>query len=136
MRVPGIDNRGTTMLSRRTSLRTAVAVLGAGAALALTMSTPAFAVEGDFQMPTTPNCDALQKIEPRLYTDGLYHDFQAIDPTRTNGHCEFLIWDNGQIRYDSFDSSQSKWIYDGPGHSVRTQIIDTRGLKLSWGIYN
>ncbi|WP_327071323.1 hypothetical protein OG500_37415 [Kitasatospora sp. NBC_01250] len=126
------------MLSRRTSLRTAVAVLGAGTVLALTMSSPAFAVEGDFQMPSTPNCDAVQKIEPRLYTDGQYHDFQAIDPTRTNGHCEFLIWDssNGRPVYDSISGSQSPWIYDGPGHSVRTEIIDHLGGKLSWGIYN
>jgi hypothetical protein len=123
------------MLSRRTSLRTA-AVLGAGAALALTVSTPAFAIEGDFPMPATPNCGAVQKIEPRLYTDGLYHDFQAIDPTRTNGHCQFLVWDNGQIRYDSYSGAQSPWIYDGPGHSVRTQIIDNYGNALSWGMYN
>ena len=76
------------MLSRRTLSRAAVAVTGASAALVMAMSTSAAAVEGDFAMPSTPNCDAIQKIEPRLYTDGLYHDFPAIDPTRTAGKCE------------------------------------------------
>ncbi|MFD8706702.1 hypothetical protein ACFV1W_29565 [Kitasatospora sp. NPDC059648] len=124
------------MLPRRTPLRTALAVLGAGALLVVSTSTPAFAVEGDFPMTSTPNCDAVQKIEPRLYTDGLYHDFQAIDPTRTNGHCQFLVWDNGQIRYDSYSGAQSPWFYDGPGHRVRTQIIDNLGPGISWGMYN
>ncbi|WP_280689536.1 hypothetical protein [Kitasatospora sp. GAS204B] len=124
------------MLSRRTSLRSATAVLGAGTALALTMSSPASATEGDFPMPTTLNCVAAQKIEPRLYTDGLYHDFQAIDPTRTNGHCEFVVWDSGQVRYASPSGAQSPWTYDGPGHSVRTEIIDYTGDAPSWGIDN
>ncbi|MFE9427543.1 hypothetical protein ACFYNO_31745 [Kitasatospora sp. NPDC006697] len=125
------------MLSRRTSLRSTVAVLAAGAALVLAVASPASATEGDFQMPSTQNCDAIQKIEPRLSSDGLYHDYQAIDPTRTNGHCEFLVWDSGNGRpvYDSISGSQSPWIYDGPGHSVRTEIIDHFG-GLSWGIWN
>ncbi|MFJ5231423.1 hypothetical protein ACIQBJ_16175 [Kitasatospora sp. NPDC088391] len=72
----------------------------------------------------------------RPYTDGLCHDFQAIDPTRTNGHCEFLIWDSNHIVYDTYSGVQSPWIYDGPGHTVRTQIIDRSTPAFSRGIHS
>ncbi|TQF02313.1 hypothetical protein E6W39_08530 [Kitasatospora acidiphila] len=123
------------MLSRRTSLRTAVAVLGAGAALALSMSSPAFAAnEGDHWL-NTANCTADQKIELHLYS-GVYHDAQAIDPTRTNGNCEFILWDNQHAVYDSFSGAQSPWFYDGPGHSIQASVIDHSSGQTAWGVVN
>ncbi|MDH6145873.1 hypothetical protein P3T35_007934 [Kitasatospora sp. GP30] len=120
------------MLSRRTSLRTAVAVLGAGAALALSMSSPAFAAnEGSYPF-STANCAAYQKIELQYYNGG-YHDFQAIDPTRTNGNCEFIVWDNQHAVYDRFSGAQSPWYYDGPGHSMTVSIIDHSSGQTAWG---
>ncbi|WP_327071353.1 hypothetical protein OG500_37590 [Kitasatospora sp. NBC_01250] len=123
------------MLSRRTSLRTAVAVLGAGAALTLTMSAPAFAAnEGDHWL-TTANCTADQKIELQLYSDGQYHDFQAIDPTRINGNCEFVLLD-GRVGWDSFSGAQSPWYYDGPGRSYQAYVIDHTSGQVAYGIRN
>ncbi|GAA2750601.1 hypothetical protein [Kitasatospora cinereorecta] len=122
------------MLSRRTSLRTAVAVLGAGAALALTLSTPAFAAnEGDHWL-STANCTADQKIELQLYSDGRYHNFQAIDPTRTDGRCEFALLD-GRFGWDFYGGAQSPWYY-GPGHSYQAFIIDHTSGQVVYGIRN
>ncbi|WAL76049.1 hypothetical protein OU787_33570 [Kitasatospora sp. YST-16] len=111
------------MLSRRASLRSAIAALGVGAALALSAGTPAFAAnEGDHWL-NTPNCTADQKIELHLY-NGVYHDAQAIDPTYVNGSCEFVLTDNGSVIYDSTKSSQSPWYYDGPGHTICAKVTE------------
>ncbi|RKE23465.1 hypothetical protein [Streptomyces sp. TLI_171] len=123
------------MLSRRTPLRVAVAALGAAAALALTTSAPAFAAnEGDHWL-STPNCTADQKIELHLYTDGLYHDFQAINPTRTDGHCEFALLD-GRFGWDSYSGAESPWYYDGPGHSYQAYVVDHTAGQVVYGIRN
>ncbi|MBB4927796.1 hypothetical protein FHR34_006891 [Kitasatospora kifunensis] len=33
-------------------------------------------------------------------------------------------------------ATDTRWVYDGPNHCVRTEIIDSYGGQLSWGIYN
>ncbi|MGW2374544.1 MULTISPECIES: hypothetical protein [Kitasatospora] len=121
------------MLSRRT-LRSAVAVLGVGAAIALSASTPAFAAnEGDHWL-YTPNCTADQEIQLQ-YVNGGWHDQQELNPTRVGGTCEFVMTDNGAVISDTWGAG-SGWHYDGPGHYICVQVRDWTAGTTIYGICN
>jgi hypothetical protein len=115
------------MLSRRTSVRAGVAALGVSTLLAIG-SAPAFAAnEGDYTISAGP-CTAIQKIELHYYGSGSgypvgWHDAQAIDPTRNDAqdpyYCAFRLYDGStEVGYSPDGSSESAWVYDGPGHHI------------------
>jgi hypothetical protein len=115
------------------------AVVGAMASSCLVLANgSAHAAEGQWIIQT-PNCTAIEKIELHSFPDGL-HDVQAIDPTRTDGRCEFVIDDNDLEIYDSYGkpnpAAQSPWEYDGPGHHMNGAIIDWTSLDSSAGPVN
>ncbi|MFE0459461.1 hypothetical protein ACFW1A_09395 [Kitasatospora sp. NPDC058965] len=114
---------------RRSPLRSAVAVLGFGLAIAISTSTPALAAnEGDHWFHT-PNCVADQEIQLK-WVNGAWHDEQELNPTVTdNGQCTFILTDNGALLWSS-NGAGSDWWYDGPGHKICALIYepaDTRG---------
>ncbi|GAB2731868.1 hypothetical protein [Kitasatospora kifunensis] len=124
------------MLTRRTSLRSAVAILGVGAAIALcSPSTPAFAAnEGDHWI-YTPNCAADQEVQLQ-FVNGAWHDEQELNPTVTdNGQCEFVLTDNGAPLWHS-NGGGSGWWYDGPGHKICAIIYEPADTRGALGICN
>ncbi len=111
------------MLSRRTSLRSAVAVLGIGAAIALSSPTPAFAAnEGDHWFGTA-HCTADHKIELH-YVNGGWHDVVELNPTYVGGYCKFVLMDNQRVLWDSAGAG-SGWWPDGPNHYICAFLVDT-----------
>lgn len=132
---PSSTRKGTNVLSRRTSIRAGIAVLGVTGALGL--STPAFATDEGDHIITTANCQADEKIELRL-VNGAYHDVMAIDPLKTNGACHFIMDDEEPPyrQYDSTSGAESPWFDDGPGHYIVPYIRDTTFGQVVYGVEN
>ena len=124
------------MLTCRTSLRSAIAVLGVGAAIALRFaSTPAFAANEGDNWIYTPNCTADQEIQLK-YVNGAWHDEQELNPTATdNGQCKFVLTDNGGYLWSS-NGAGSGWWYDGPGHKICAIVYDPAEPRGTLGICN
>jgi len=80
------------MLTRRTSVRSAIAALGVATAIALS-SAPAFAAnEGTYSGSVGP-CSAVEKIQLANVNGGL-HDEMEFYPTSTATGCQFSIFNN------------------------------------------
>lgn len=125
------------MLSRRRSIRSAIAAFGVGGAIALCSSTPAFAAnEGNYPLSTT-YCAATQEIQLK-YVNGGWHDEQELNPTWTQpAGCVFQLTDNGQP-ISTTGGAGSGWWYDGPGHYICAYIYDylTNPTGYAQGICN
>ncbi|MBX7550384.1 hypothetical protein [Streptomyces sp. NPDC004232] len=122
------------MLSGRTYLRSAIAVLGVGAVLALSTSTPAFAAnEGDHWIRTA-NCVADQEIQLK-FVNGAWHDEQELNPTVAPPGCFFVLTDNGKEIFRS-QGGGSGWIYDGPDDYICATVLDAGAQSGVSGICN
>ncbi|WP_152645984.1 hypothetical protein [Streptacidiphilus albus] len=123
------------MITHRTSMRSAVAALGVGAAIALTVSSPAFAAnEGTYQ-GNWGGCTATEEIQVQ-YVNGGYHDQMEFFPTGTGPNCLFDIIDNNSVVWTSTGAG-SGWRYDGPGNYMCPQIHDKVTGVLKWqGVCN
>ncbi|WP_329587191.1 hypothetical protein OG500_37670 [Kitasatospora sp. NBC_01250] len=100
------------MLTRRRSLRSAIAVLGVGAAIALSSSPASAANEGTYSGAVGP-CAATEKIQLANINGG-WHDEMEFYPTSTASGCQFSIFNNNAFYWGSTGAG-SGWIYDGPG---------------------
>ncbi|GAB2713078.1 hypothetical protein [Kitasatospora kifunensis] len=122
------------MLSHRTALRSAIAVLGIGAMVALSTSTPAFAAnEGDHWIHTA-NCTADQEIQLK-FVNGAWHDEQELNPTVAPPGCFFQLTDNGkEISYTS--GAGSGWWFDGPTDYICATVYDAGAQSGISGICN
>jgi hypothetical protein len=105
------------MITHRTSMRSAVAALGVGAAIALTVSSPAFAAnEGTYQ-GNWGGCTATEEIQVQ-YVNGGYHD-----------QMKSVVWTS--------TGAGSGWRDDGPGNYMCPQIHDKVTGVLKWqGVCN
>ncbi|MBX7557092.1 hypothetical protein [Streptomyces sp. NPDC004232] len=121
------------MLSHRTSLRSAVAVLGFGAMVVLSAS-PAFAAnEGDHWIHTY-DCTADQEIQLK-FVDGAWHDEQELNPTVAAHGCRFILTDNGR-EISVTTGAGSGWWPDGPGHYVCAMVSDSGAQSAVSGVCN
>ncbi|MFJ9712448.1 hypothetical protein [Streptomyces sp. NPDC101234] len=121
------------MLSCRTSLRSAVAVLGFGAMVALSAS-PAFAAnEGDHWIHTA-YCTADQEIQLK-FINGAWHDAQELNPTVAPRGCQFILTDNGR-EISNTTGGGSGWRDDGPGHYICARVVDFGAQSAIDGICN
>ncbi|MDH6113572.1 spermidine/putrescine-binding protein [Kitasatospora sp. MAP12-15] len=118
------------MLTRRTSLRSAIAILGVGAAIALSASTPAFAANEGNYPGNWGGCAATEEIQLRTVS-GATHDWMEFFPTATGPNCLFDIINNNSVIWTSTGAG-SGWIYDGPGNYLCPQIHDKATGVLKW----
>ncbi|MFE5582267.1 hypothetical protein [Kitasatospora sp. NPDC056531] len=113
------------MLSRRTSLTSAIAALGVGAAIVL--ATPASAASaapayGDRWIKTR-HCQGDQKIELHSY-DGVMHDAQRVVSATPRSYCLYTLKGNGRTVWTGRGGADSGWRYDGPGHHMCAYVTD------------
>jgi hypothetical protein len=110
----------------RTRKRAAAAVIAAVAMAGIgigTASSAQAASEGTYSFGTG-GCAALEIIQ--LGSDG--HDYMKIIPTENTGHCLFGVFNRNTWSWvygPTSSSAPSPWIYDGPGQSLETCLIDT-----------
>lgn len=125
------------MLLRRTSLRSAFAVLGVGTAIAVStaVATPAFAANEGTYKGTWGSCAATEEIQVQ-YVQGGYHDQMEFFPTTTGANCGFRLINNGNIIWASTGEG-SGWVYDGPTNYMCPQIYDLSTGIVKWqGVCN
>ncbi|WP_030243775.1 hypothetical protein [Streptomyces sp. NRRL S-350] len=123
------------MPTRRTSLRSAVAALGVGAAIVLT-STPASAANEGTYSGNWGSCAATEEIQLRTVS-GATHDWMEFFPTGTGANCGFRIVRNGDPSFWDSTGAGSGWLYDGPGNLLCPQIYDRSTGIVKWsGVRN
>lgn len=124
------------MMTRRTSLRSAAAVIGIGAAIAFAASTPAFAANEGTYYGNWGGCAATEEIQLH-YVNGGYHDQMEFFPTGTGVNCLFSIDDANDNAIWTSTGAGSGWIDDGPGKYLCPQIHDKATGVLEWqGVCN